>query len=243
VYILNMALRKVPTIFAETKTLRIFVYPNDGKFYISPGLIFVAGKVFVFEGMEGDLLPPPCIIGIKVEGTFTEKFTAQWPKHGDEILDEVFYHQYSLETLQTFEEKNGSDILGVELVTEEQLAELSQEEIERLDLKVDTSECKEAKRKLYAGYGKYGNGYEAVVFDAQNIKSVIAKSFPIESSEIDYKILATFVKENLYQHVYGPLHIEPLYVPSFGEGDFAACVDGFGKAYSFRETFRDIILI
>jgi hypothetical protein len=237
-----MALRKVPTIFAETKTLRIFVYPNDGKFYISPGLIFVAGKVFVFEGMEGDLLPPPCIIGIKVEGTFTEKFTAQWPKHGDEILDEVFYHQYSLENLETFAKLNGSQI-GVETVTEKQLAELSQEEIERLDLKIDTSECKEAKRKLYAEYGKYPNGYKAVVFDPQNIKSVIAKSFPIESSETDYKILATFVKENLYQHVYGPLHIEPLYVPSFGEGDFAACVDGFGQAYSFRETFRDIILI
>jgi hypothetical protein len=240
-----MAIRKVPTIFADSESLRVSVYPNDGKFYISPGLIFVAGKVFVFEGMEGDLLPPPCIIGIKVEGTFTEKFTAQWPKHGDgeEILDQVFYDQYGLETLETFAKLNGSQI-GVETVTEKQLEGLSTEEIEsRFGIKVDTSQCKDAKRKLYAEYGKYPNGYEAVVFDPQNIKSVIAKSFPIESSETDYKILATFVKENLYQHVYGPLHIEPLYVPSFTDGGFASCVDAFGLAYSFRETFRDIILI
>jgi hypothetical protein len=237
-----MALRKVPTIFAETKTLKVFVYPKERKFYVSPGLIFVAGKVFVFEGMEGNLLPPPCIIGIKVEGDFVQKYTAEWPKHGDRISAQAFYNDYSLEILKTFAKLNGSEI-GVEKVTEEQLEGLSEEEIERLDLKVDTSDCKEAKQRLYAQYGKYPNGYKSVKFVPENIKNVIAKSFPIDSIEIDYKILATFVKEELYQHVYGPLNLEPLYVPSFGDGDFVACVAAFGKGYSFRESFSNIILI
>lgn len=237
-----MALRKVPTIFAETKTLRVFVYPNDGKFYVSPGLIFIAGKVFVFEGMEGDLLPPPCIIGIKVEGDSKEPYTAQWPTHGEEILDQLFYNSYRLEDLETFAKENGSQI-GVITVTDEQLEGLSQEEIERLGLQVDTSECKKAKRKLYAEYGVYPKGYETVRFYPQDIKNVTAKSFPIESSEIDYKILATFVKEDLHQHSYGPLYIEPLFVPSFGKGNLIPCVGANGGSYSFREGFKDIILV
>jgi hypothetical protein len=73
VYILNMASRKVPTLFYDSRTLKVSFDKEKQTFYISAGLIIVGGKYFFFEGKEGDLLRQPCLIGIKVKGKFSKK--------------------------------------------------------------------------------------------------------------------------------------------------------------------------
>lgn len=67
-----MASRKVPTLFYDSRTLRVSLNKEKQTFYISAGLIIVGGKYFFFEGKEGDLLQQPCLIGIKVNGKFSK---------------------------------------------------------------------------------------------------------------------------------------------------------------------------
>jgi hypothetical protein len=70
---LNMASRKVPTLFYDSKPLKVSAYIKEKTFYISPGLVLVGGNYFFFEGGDGELLDPPCLIGFKAKGTFSKK--------------------------------------------------------------------------------------------------------------------------------------------------------------------------
>lgn len=103
VYILNMASRKIPTFFYNRKGLIVSADIEDNKFYISPGLIIVNGKFTFFKGGSGDLLDPPCLIGFKVNGTFstTKKQTV-------EIVDNCIGDQEPLE--QKCEEREATFI-------------------------------------------------------------------------------------------------------------------------------------
>ena len=84
-----MASRKVPTLFYDSRTLRVSLNKEKQTFYISAGLIIVGGKYFFFEGKEGDLLEQPCLIGIKVNGTFskTEKINCGESEDEDECKE------------------------------------------------------------------------------------------------------------------------------------------------------------
>jgi hypothetical protein len=87
-----MASRKVPTLFYDSRTLRVSLNKEKQTFYISAGLIIVGGKYFFFEGKQGKLLRQPCLIGIKVNGNFskTEKIDlTKCKKEGEEDDEEA----------------------------------------------------------------------------------------------------------------------------------------------------------
>jgi len=70
-----MASKSIPVIFTNKKGLKVSIDTKDKKFFISPGLIFVNDKYIFFEGGDGELLDPPCLIGIKVKGDFVKTKT------------------------------------------------------------------------------------------------------------------------------------------------------------------------
>lgn len=70
-----MASKRLPVLFSNKKGLKVSIDNEDKKFSISPGLIFVNDKYIFFEGGDGKLLDPPCLIGIKVKGTFSKTKT------------------------------------------------------------------------------------------------------------------------------------------------------------------------
>jgi hypothetical protein len=67
-----MASKSIPVLFTNKKGLKISIDRKDKKFFISPGLIIVNDKYIFFEGGDGELLDPPCLLGIKVKGTFSK---------------------------------------------------------------------------------------------------------------------------------------------------------------------------
>jgi hypothetical protein len=70
-----MASKSIPILFTNKKGLKVSIDIEDKKFFISPGLIFVNDKYIFFEGGDGKLLDPPCLMGIKVKGTFSKTKT------------------------------------------------------------------------------------------------------------------------------------------------------------------------
>ena len=87
-----MASKSIPILFTNKKGLKVSIDTEDKKFSISPGLIFVNDKYIFFEGGDGELLDPPCLIGIKVKGDFVKTKTQKVEivpncKEGEEPLE------------------------------------------------------------------------------------------------------------------------------------------------------------
>jgi hypothetical protein len=242
-----MASKNAPTIIVNSKTLRVSVNTQDKTFFISPGLVGVGGKNFLFKGKEGKLLPSPCIIGIKAKGNYEKEYEVPWVRHGGEITNQAFYNIYLKETLQDFVESNGPTIgesffKGFSM---EDLPNLDPETIEDLGL-VDSEACKNTKKELVSNYGKeQPSSYKTVRFFPE-VEEIVAESLSLESSFSDFKnfkILATFVDEKLYQHQYGPVNFEPIYLSPFGN-EFTSCIeDRFASLYAFKEIFKSIVVI
>lgn len=98
-------IRNVPSTSINYNTLRVSVNFEQKRFYISPGLIFVGGESFIFKGGEGELLPPPCRIGIEVQGDFIRKYNFNWMEHGDQIRYQAFVKAYPVQYEKTEEQE------------------------------------------------------------------------------------------------------------------------------------------
>lgn len=68
-----MASGKFPTILTDSKSLKVTADFENGKIYVSPGLLVLSGKYVFFEGDSIDLEKRSCRIGFEVSGDFYEK--------------------------------------------------------------------------------------------------------------------------------------------------------------------------
>jgi hypothetical protein len=202
-----MALRKVPTLFYDSRTLKVSVDTKRRTFYISAGLIIVGGESFFFKGMSGDLEESPCRIGIQVDGDFEKIYPVYWPKHGDELLVQAFYN------------------IGPSLSQENE----EEEEEEGVSDDDESAECKAIRATIKKI--RYPDEYDAVRF-LPKVKSINAICVTLDSNPDNFKSLATFIKnERLYQHLYGPISFSPRNIPT-KDVEFAAAPGLFGECYT-----------
>jgi hypothetical protein len=227
-----MAIRKVPTIFADSESLKVSV-SDDGIFYISPGLIFIGGKSFFFKGGKGTLEAATCRIGIQVEGKFSELYSVNWPLHGDEVLVQAFYNLYGDAPESVSEPTQGGGGL--------QIGSLDEDPSTTEEDREESTECKAARATIKKE--KYPTSYTESRFVSEPNK-ITAISLPLSSHSDNFKCLATFVKnERLYQHLYGPISFNPIPIKTKNE-TFAASFSVFGDCYASELiNNKDIVLI
>jgi hypothetical protein len=174
-----MALRKVPTLFYDSRTLKVSIDKERGTFYISPGLVVVGGKSIVFEGGGGDLLPPPCRIGISVKGSFTKDYEKNWPLAGEFI-----------------------DIQAINNIGLGSFGELN------LEGSTENSKCLNLKKEIKEQkYGSSFNSKifslekEEIFATCEPLEGGALKN------DSSFKILSTFLKNDVfYQHQFGPIY-------------------------------------
>jgi hypothetical protein len=224
VYILNMASRKVPTLFYDSRTLKVSFDKEKQTFYISAGLIIVGGKYFFFEGGEGELLPPPCRIGLEVKGKFKEDDNILWPKHGEDIK------------LQAF--------LNLRTQLSEEDLELALSEGSQGNSSEEKKECEAIKTQTLSPEKKsYPSSSKSVRFVSE-IEEVIPTCLSLDSKTKNFKILATLIKENrFYQHQYGPMYFEPLYTKGKSPENIARIGFPSPECYKTEYINKDIVLI
>ena len=237
-----MASRKVPTIFVDSRSLKVSVY-DDGSFYISPGLIIVGGKSFFFKGEIGTIEKSPCRIGIKVEGDFTEPYPVNWPKHGDEVLVQAFYNLYGDQQLEEDSETLPDANPGI--VLEPGTLEPGNLDNDPSTIEGDNEEESTACKATRATIKKviYPSSYKEVRF-VSKVSSIKAISLSLDSHSSNFKCLATYIEgKALYQHLYGPISFDSTNIKT-KEVEYAASFSVFGECYA-SETInvKDIVLI
>jgi hypothetical protein len=229
-----MALRKVPTLFYDSRTLKVSIDKERGTFYISPGLVVVGGKSIVFEGGGGNLLPPPCRIGISVKGSFTKDYQKNWPLAGENI-DIQAVNNLGL----------GSVIDGL-----------------NLEGSTENSKCLNLKKQIKKQ--KYGSSFNSKIFSLEKEEIFATCEPLEEGAlkkDSSFKILSTFLKNDVfYQHQFGPIYFNfieakgqnPKNIPVLGVfprfyliPDESAIDSFYFRAFSSNDTLNveDIFLI